>query len=389
MFNIKKITSIALVGIMAISMSIPVSAQEKETISVQENKTEFIQEKDLVFSDDYVPQSLVNYSLDERVMKTEEIESDKYGLTYCESDKYDIVDIVVSKENVIIEANTFSEFIDVFGKLKDGTYVNITDNVECKIDENVATWIYGRILAEAKGKTTMVLTYNGVSKEIDVKVKKQIDFEKIAKEINKSANDNTINIKTISSSVTRQSSIDTARGMVNMKWTPDQTFNTWFGTDRPPFYAGTEYTGMPYTKYETQTTKTEFLYALENDSDFYTRVSYGSWLVPKYGNDCSGFVSICWGLTDGAYRDRWNTTDFNNAINSGTFDTIPYYSQIQQSDALLKSGHVILANYIYSNSCIPGGGYLYSYEQVDTKAHATSYTFQQLSDSGYTAFTRF
>ncbi|MFA5658555.1 MAG: hypothetical protein WC900_04660 [Oscillospiraceae bacterium] len=330
------------------------------------------------FNEKYVPLSLVNYSLDDK----------QADLRKADEDKYDIVDIIVSKKNLIIEANTFSEYVDVFGELKNGKYVKITNDVDYSFsDTSVAVWIYGRILAEKKGNTTLSLEYNGIEESIYVTVKNYIDIEKIGREVNQYCEQQ----QGTRITVTRQSAASTAQSMVNMTWTPAQNLYTWFGTNRDPFYAGVEYTGMPYTQYNTQTTKAEFLYALENANDFYTRVQYGSYLVPKYGNDCSGFLSICWNLSGGSGRNRWNTADFINAVSNGTFDEITYY-QMGQSDGLYKTypqtNHVIMVNYVYQNSSIPGGGYVSTYEQTDIKARTTSYTFQQLSDAGYVAFTR-
>jgi len=378
MLKFKKVVSLAIAGMVAISMSTMVSAEEI---------AEFIKESELVFSDDYVPQSLVNFGAE-----FNEVAETKTRSFESENKLFDIVDIVVSKEDIIIEANTFSEFIDVFGKLKDGTYVNITNDVTCEFKDNsIAIWINGRILAEKKGKTTINLKYNGLNKQLDVKVKKQIDFEKIVKEkeINKFNDKNIVNTRTISPSVTRQSAVNTARDMVNVRWTPAKTFASWFCvTDI--FNYGSWYTGIPYTKSNNQVTKDEFakLIVTAEGCSVIPNPEYQNATMPKYGNDCSGFVSICWGLTNGSGRYRWNTTDFNNAITNGTFRKISY-SQILQGDALLKPGHVILANLIDINQVIPGGGVLYSYEQVGTVAHATSYTFQQLSNAKFVAFTRF
>ncbi len=112
------------------------------------------------FGEDYIPSS-----------KTDSATEDKAA----ESLRDDIVEIIVSNENVVLEANGDLGYIDVFGKLKDGGYINITDDVECEFyDDTVASWSRGRITAERKGKTTAELTYNGVSKEIEVSVKRQI-----------------------------------------------------------------------------------------------------------------------------------------------------------------------------------------------------------------------
>ncbi len=113
------------------------------------------------FGEDYLPSSMLYYTIDEKLLVQE---------------REEITEIFVSNDNVKIEANMYSAYIDVFGKLKDGRYINITDEVKCDFeDDSIAVWIFGRILAERKGRTTAVLTYNGVSTEIEITVKNQID----------------------------------------------------------------------------------------------------------------------------------------------------------------------------------------------------------------------
>lgn len=112
------------------------------------------------FDDDYFPGSAKYYTIDNKLIVFE---------------REEITDIIVSNADVEIEANRYSAYIDVFGKLKDGRYIDITDEVKCTFEDGtLAMWIFGRILAERKGKTTAVLTYNGVSTEIEITVNKQI-----------------------------------------------------------------------------------------------------------------------------------------------------------------------------------------------------------------------
>lgn len=321
------------------------------------------------FSNNYVPSSLVGYSIDDKVINNE-------------PSQYNIVEIIVSKEDIEIESAMYSEFIDVFGKLENGKYVNINDKVVCQFaDDSIATWIYGRIIAEKSGITTAVLSYSGQSKEIIITVNNQINSELDMALPNDNINVNVVIVPNISQ---RLSILNIAEQMVDMVWTPTQNLNA-YGS-HPSFIAGTTYTGMPYTQCHDQSTYDEFFAAFNNSSSsgFYDNYTEGGVTMPKYGNDCSGFVSICWGLfRDDTWRDRWNTTDFRNAIEAGTYDEVSY-SNLLPGDALCKRGHIMLVKSVSTtNSTVT------VYEQTDRSARESIYTFDDLAAGSYVGFTKF
>lgn len=260
------LTLMMVVCVAITSLAVPVSATGNvEVIDSLPN-----------FGESYIPSSMINYSIDDKM--------NGYGLQSQE----DIIDIIVSNENVEIEANMYSEYIDVFGKLENGKYINITDGVVCEFeDESIALWIFGRILAEKKGSTTAVLKYNGLSKEITVTVNNQIISDSdisIGNAFVGEAGD--MNAVMDSSSSAREDILNIAKGMVDVQWTPAQTFDAWPGWGQ--FVAGQSYTGLPYTQYHIQSTLSDFNYALNNSSstNFYINVLESSKYMPRYGNDC-------------------------------------------------------------------------------------------------------
>lgn len=327
------------------------------------------------FDENYIPSSLINYSIDDKIGVN--------GLVPRE----DVVEIIVSNENVEIDAVMYSKYIDVFGKLENGKYINITDEVVCEFeDESIATWIFGRIIADKTGTTTAVLNYNGLSKEITVTVNNQIILNDNISTVNAFVGESADINAVIDPNVNERASIlDIAEAMVYMTWTPTQTFAAYNG--HSDFQAGITYTGMPYTQFHNQSTYYEFFSAFYNSStnDFYTSYTNSNNItMSRYGNDCSGFLSICWGLfRNDTWRNRWNTTDFRNAIENGTYTEVGY-NNLKPADALYKSGHVMLVKSVSTSS-----GTVTVYEQTGRAARMSVFTFTELSASSYTGFTKF
>lgn len=357
------LTLMIAVCIAITSLAIPISATENVIILDSLPN----------FDENYIPSSLINYSID-----------DKIGVNGLEP-REDVVEIIVSNENIEIEAALYSEYLDVFGKLENGKYINITDEVVCDFeDESIAMWIFGRIIADKMGTTTAVLNYNGLSKEITVTVNNQIILDDNTLNANAFIGENAdINVFIDPNIGERTNILDIAEAMVYMEWTPSQTFAAYNGhTD---FQAGITYTGMPYTQFHNQSTYAEFFNAYSSADDFYdSYTNSNNVTMSRYGNDCSGFLSICWGLfRNDTWRNRWNTTDFRNAIENGTYTELDY-NYLNPADALYKSGHVMLVKSVSTSS-----GTVTVYEQTGRAARMSVYTFEELSASSYTGFTKF
>ncbi len=151
--------------------------------------------------------------------------------------------------------------------------------------------------------------------------------------------------------------------MYNSTWVCKKTITSWKGQSY--FYEGNTYR-IPYawpvtagkwvglTSYGNAVTVDAFLKATKDaTSVFYTQQSYysgnaGSY-APFYGNDCSTFVSYCWGLTS-----RKTTSSIVNAsgvslIGKTTAANVNSYLKV--GDALNYSGsHIVLVTDITYNT---------------------------------------
>ena len=79
----------------------------------------------------------------------------------------------------------------------------------------------------------------------------------------------------------------TADLMIDSTWTPKNTITNWeYGSTYHTFTKGVTYTGVAYSQHNPQ----------ENWAEFYNYVTSTSGGTTYYGNDCSGFASICWRL---------------------------------------------------------------------------------------------
>ena len=133
-----------------------------------------------------------------------------------------------------------------------------------------------------------------------------------------------------------------ANKMINSYWMPKNTIFNYTYNSRTTFNAGTVYTGIAYCLKEI----------VDNWDDFSFKVNTTSGGNQAYGNDCSGFVSICWRL-----EKRYTTVNFeNDAINAGGYCSSlgeigsSSIVNLLRGDALVKVGdpierHIILFDY--------------------------------------------
>lgn len=247
-------------------------------------------------------------------------------------------------------------------------------------NSNVAVAYDGRILATGKGTAQITITYSNQQIEYDVIVKENMTADKLAIIAQNSTQTSPV---LLSESSERTEIVNKALDMVYYRWVPTSNLIGWeYGHT---FTANSLQSGIPYSQYN-QVDEIEFASAMGN-SDFYTGYtnSYGEYM-PRYGNDCSGFVAICWDLP---YQgsSRYNTTKFRQEYSS-----IGGYSNLEAGDALVTVGHIFLVGMNYQ---IPPSGspynesYVACYEQTPPKSMLTFWTYNQLENQNYVPISKF
>lgn len=303
-----------------------------------------------------------------------------------QQERNDIKAIIISNDQVILEHNGLSEFVDVIGELENGKYINLTNDAEWSTDnDDIVFANAGRILANAPGETNVTVEYSNYKKVINVSVLSSLDIEYEIDRLNEEQPEYSIN--SLSSS-DRTNAINIAKGMVNLEWTPTKNIRGW--RNKKTFNAKTKYTGIPYSQTEYYKDKDGFNKALKA-KDFYDNYTRFDIIMPKYGNDCSGFLSIAWGLprkttshfVDGVKDGTYAQVGSYNADNPSTLKLEAAYKKLQKGDAVVKSGHTFL---IASNDI--DNSKIYAYEQTPYNAKYTTWTYEKMANDGYMPFTK-
>lgn len=297
-----------------------------------------------------------------------------------------IVSLFTSKDEINFKHNGYVETIEVYGVLKDGTTVNINSFVKIlSQDELVATVYNGSIRAEGAGSTSILITYEDLSLTVKVSVEDYYDLNELesqilneldAANIDHDISENPNFYITPRRSV--QTILDKAVAMKNLQWTPTKDLVGWNGLIT--FKKGVVQTGIPYSQ-NVQCDDISFVTALSN-SNFYTNVSDDNKNnMPRYGVDCSGYVSFALGVT------RHNSDGFVAAIGGdlfnkvgsyevNTYDKTKYqnaYTLMVAGDAMAWSGHAIL---VVSNSV--SSKEVVVYETVNKYPVLSIYTYDTL-----------
>jgi len=139
--------------------------------------------------------------------------------------------------------------------------------------------------------------------------------------------------------VKREDVINRAKAMVEVEWTPKYNIKNTDGNYT--FKKGETYIGIPYTM---------DVYQVSSVSDFEAKIKTSKEI---YGNDCSGFVSIAWGIA------RQTTLSIFNSLKSGSKLNGHLISQINWED--LKPGDALLRE----NG--KGEGHIILYDNTDSK----------------------
>jgi len=179
-------------------------------------------------------------------------------------------------------------------------------------------------------------------------------------------------------SETRATIESVANSMIGYSWSPKNSMKNWeFGTTYYTFSKGTFYIGEAYSQNNPQESKSEFASLVSNTAGGTT----------YYGNDCSGFVSMCWKLpsryTTGIFEsDATSTGGYVTSLGSkGTAQSV----LLLKGDALNASGnHVVLVAEKISSG-------IKTMEQTPPKARFKDWTFSQLLSyrpiTGVSSFT--
>ncbi len=306
------------------------------------------------------------------------------------------VDLKISTSNVVIERNGYGECVNAIAILTDNSERNVNDKANWETDNPGVAYAYndGSIVGKGKGKARIKVSYGGFERYIDVEVLKEVNLLNEAKELNQKLN---LRASRSLSAAERQEIIDRAMTMLSYTWTPTRNL-AMRGTGY--FYPGTYYLGIPYTQVD-QVDRDGFIAAMSK-SDFYTTQYYdgGQKHQPKYGNDCSGFVSFSWDIP------RIDTGTFFSRINSDTYPkvgsytsttpTSPTTAQLLASYPLMQTGDAI----VYRNSSNTAGhiriisanftneSRVQCFENRGPTCEITFWTYNQLASMKYMPFSK-
>jgi hypothetical protein len=164
--------------------------------------------------------------------------------------------------------------------------------------------------------------------------------------------------------ITRATIKANADQMIDSTWVPKNTFTNYqYGSTYKTYTKGVTYKGIAYSQNNPQ----------ENWSQFYNLVTNTAGGSVGYGNDCSGFVSICWKLPA-----RYTTSTFESKLGTywislgaiGSSASVP----LIMGDAINRaSSHIILfLNY-------EGSG-IRSMEQTPDNAQRRLWSYSSLAN---------
>lgn len=292
-------------------------------------------------------------------------------------EEYDIVDFYVTDNIVEIKNSGESAWIEAKGVLEDGTVVDLSQSAEWHSDNSDIIFAdQGRLLALMPGETEIEVKYGEFSKIIKAKVVNDIDIALMIAELNENQ------VMTFAAN----NAIDRGKEMVEYSWTPKADLRGW--RNGKTFSANVTYTGIPYSQTAYQVDKAGFASAMAK-VDFYENYTRNSVIMPKYGNDCSGFVSFCWGIS------RQTTASFVAGIRNGTYTKVGTYDannpttvalttsyrNLAPGNAVVKEGHTFL---IAAND--RENQKVYVYEQTPYTAIYTSWSYADLAAGKYMPF---
>ncbi len=246
-----------------------------------------------------------------------------------------------------------------------GTYYNISQIAKWEVGDNNVLFVeQGTIFGEQTGNTQVTASFKGKSVTIEVSV-----GGLAGNTMSRGASNYTSEQRTI---------LNRATNAIDFSWTPRYDMKGW--KNREDYFAGRTYYGIIYSQ-NYQREPAVFDWDHKNRSDFYPAFSNFGVAMPKYGLDCSGFVSYAWNIR------RNHTGGFISEIKSGKYAKVgdydvynpspeslkAAYSRLKSGDAIVKSGHIRLVESVQGNT-------VYCYEQTPQKTMSSSFTFDELAN---------
>jgi hypothetical protein len=132
--------------------------------------------------------------------------------------------------------------------------------------------------------------------------------------------------------INRKNILNRAQAMVNVTWV--SKYNLVDSVGHYIFLKGVKYKGIPYRLGG---------YQVSSANDFLSNINKSNKL---YGNDCSGFVSIAWGVSRQTTLSLYNAVKNKNKIDGKSVVMISW-AEVKPGDALLLEkgngkGHILL-----------------------------------------------
>lgn len=313
--------------------------------------------------------------------------------------EYQISELYVIPSVLEFDYSNEVEYVDVIAKLDDGAFRNVTEWATAEISSMIVTYDMGRVDSIGQGSSSITISYGEMECILAVEVQNGYNPNLI------STTDATItpyNLET--GAVLRR-----ANECYNYTWTPTQNLTKWRGNG--VYTANQTVSGLPYTQATQAYPVSYSSFALLSFdtalsySNFYEPYVSGGITMPRYGLDCSGFLSYCMGTS------RKTTQTFLSGLYNGTYSAVGAYdpsdfmgysggyyvlnlttalknelidaydSTHNCQDALVNSGHcMLIVGRSSSNS------ELTVREQTPTGTVARVYSYQELADAGYLPF---
>ena len=296
---------------------------------------------------------------------------------------------IVNTHEVKIEPQ-FDDFIDAIYS-EGGIFTNVSAIADWESDNpDIVSVNQGRLLTtEREGEANITVKYQGKTETIHVEVRALSRGKRRVKRFPKPI-----------LAANRQQALDRALAMIEFTWTTTKDLSVWQDKQGVPakvYPKGTTVHGIIYTQSEYQRGLEEFKEDLKRP-DFYSKYigefteSKANRTMPMYGNDCSGFVSIAWGIErtgtatfiEGMKKGRFKKVGNYNSSSPSSTALLAAYKVMQPGDALVKEGHIML---VASVDAL--GQSVTVYEQTPYHAIISKKSFSSLLKSSYCPITIF